>query len=286
MPAGDMFRFDAKRVLVVGGASGIGEAASRILAELGAEVVVMDINDSPQAGLDTIRVDLRSEESIDTAVATLDGNVDAILSCAGVADRGFPQVEVFQINFIGQRHLIESVLERGWLAPGSAIGMISSLAGFGWQAHHRVLRELLQTEAFDAASQWASALEAPAGVPVYAVSKQVVNAYCAWRAPALGRERIRINATAPAPTQTPLLAATPAWVDRGTEFEAVMGRPAATPDEQALPLVFLCSDAASFVSGEVLHVDAGLMGGSTSGALSEGFGLTLAERLVYQEVTR
>jgi NAD(P)-dependent dehydrogenase (short-subunit alcohol dehydrogenase family) len=113
------------------------------------------------------------------------------------------------------------------------------------------------------------------------VSKQIVNAYCAWRAPSFGRAGIRINATAPAPTQTPLLAATPAWIDRQTEFESVMGRAAATPEEQALPLIFLCSDAARFINGAVLHVDAGLMGGSISGGLTEGFGLTLAGRLAY-----
>jgi NAD(P)-dependent dehydrogenase (short-subunit alcohol dehydrogenase family) len=280
-----MFRFDGKRVLVVGGASGMGEAACRILTDLGADVVVMDLKDSPQAGVDTIRVDLRSEEAIDAAVAALDGDLNAILSCAGVADQGLTQVDVFQINFVGQRHLIESLVERGQLESGSAIGMISSLAGFGWQAQLELLRELLETTSFAAASEWAASLTAPLGVAVYAVSKQAVNAYCAWRATAFGRKGIRINATAPAPTQTPLLAATPAWVERQTEFEVVMARPAATAEEQALPLVFLCSDAAHFVSGEVLHVDAGLMGGSISGGLSEGFGLTLAERLIYQGVS-
>ena len=61
---------------------------------------------------------------------TLAGPIDALFSCAGVAD-GTPGIE--KINFIGHRHLIDRVIDQGYLVPGSAIGMISPTAGLAWR---------------------------------------------------------------------------------------------------------------------------------------------------------
>ena len=59
------------------------------------------------------------------------GPVDALFSCAGVAD-GTPGIE--KINFIGHRHMIDRMLAEGTLPRGSAIGFISSAAGLGWES--------------------------------------------------------------------------------------------------------------------------------------------------------
>lgn len=276
---GDLYRFDGRRALIVGGASGIGEAAVSILSELGADVTVMDLRMSSVARVSTIGLDLRELQSIEDAISQVAGPIDVILCCAGVADQGFAQRAVFQINFIGQRHVIECALDRDLLVRGSAIGMISSLAGHGWERNVTPLGELLSTADFDAASELADRLVLPEGMGPYAYSKQAVNAYCAWRAVDLGQRGIRINTIAPAPTRTPLLDATPKWVASQTDFEETMGHAASSASEQAYPLVFMCSAAASFVSGTVLNVDAGLMGGSITGALDRGFGRRLAARL-------
>lgn len=78
---------------------------------------------------------------------------------------------------------------------------------------------------------------------------------------------IRINATCPGPTDTPLAQANAAsWLGFGADFRAETGIEAATAQEQAYPLVFLCSDAAKAINGVTLVSDAGYFAAGTSGA--------------------
>ena len=87
------------------------------------------------------------------------------------------------------------------------------------------------------------------------------------RSHAISQKGIRINATAPGPTQTPLMEATPSWQTfMSWEFKEKVGRDGSTAEEQAYPLVFLNSDAASSISGHVLTVDAGYAGGALTNA--------------------
>src|SRR3954470_7039783 len=117
----DAFRYDGKRALIVGGASGMGAAVAELVQDSGAETVVMDYADVTLAGAKAIHVNLGDKSSIDAAIDECGGPVDAIFSCAGVAD-GTPNLE--KINFIGHRYLIDQVLARGWLGRGGAIGFI------------------------------------------------------------------------------------------------------------------------------------------------------------------
>src|SRR5918994_3218912 len=100
----EAFRYDGKRALVLGGASGMGAATAELLQDAGAEVVVMDYADATLPGAKAIHTNLADAESIDAAVDECGGQVDALFSCAGVAD-GTPGIE--RINFIGHRHLID-----------------------------------------------------------------------------------------------------------------------------------------------------------------------------------
>src|SRR5438128_7359687 len=148
----DAFRYDGKRALVVGGASGMGAAAAELLQDAGAEVVVMDFADVTLPGAKAIHVNLADAASIDAGVDKLGGQVDTLFSCAGVAD-GTPGIE--KINFIGHRHLIDRVLAADMLPRGSAIGMISSAAGMGWENSLAELQEYLDLTDFDEAAKWA-----------------------------------------------------------------------------------------------------------------------------------
>src|SRR5213593_3491815 len=116
----DAFSYKAKRVLVVGGATGMGAAAAELVQDAGAEVVVMDFAKVSLPGAKAIRVDLAEAASIDAAVKECGGTVHALFSCAGVAD-GTPGIE--RINFIGHRYLIDKLLARDMLPRGSSIGM-------------------------------------------------------------------------------------------------------------------------------------------------------------------
>ena len=151
----DLFRYDGKRVVVVGAATGMGNAAARLLVDAGAEVVAMDYAPMDIDGIaGTITVNLADKASIDAAVDECGGRVDALFSCAGVAD-GTPGIE--KINFLGHRHMINRMLDAGMLGRGSAIGFISSAAGAGWARddNQEILGEYLAIEDMDEASQWA-----------------------------------------------------------------------------------------------------------------------------------
>ena len=247
----DAFRYDGRRVLVVGGASGMGAATAQLLQDAGAEVVVMDFAEVTLSGAKAIRVNLADHTSIDAAVDECGGPVHALFSCAGVAD-GTPGIE--KINFIGHRHLIDRLLAGGMLPRGSAIGFISSAAGLGWEANLPQLEEFLVTPDFDSAVVWVS----EHGKADYMFSKQAICAYVARQAYPLLKQGIRINAICPGPTDTPLAQANKElWLGFGADYRGEVGIEASTPLEQAYPLVFLCSDAAAAISGITMVTDAG-----------------------------
>jgi NAD(P)-dependent dehydrogenase (short-subunit alcohol dehydrogenase family) len=256
----DAFRFDGKRVLVVGGATGMGAAASELALDAGAEVVVMDHADVALTGVEAIRVNLAERASIDAAVDACGGPVHALLACAGVAD-GTPGIE--RINFVGHRHLIERMIDGGMLRRGSAIGFISSAAGLGWESKLEELQELLATPDFDSGAAWFE----KHGKANYMATKQAICAYVARHAFPMLKRGIRINAICPGPTDTPLARANQEmWLGFGADFRKEAGIQTSTPMEQAYPLLFLCSEAAAGINGITLITDAGYMSSGITGS--------------------
>jgi NAD(P)-dependent dehydrogenase (short-subunit alcohol dehydrogenase family) len=181
--------------------------------------------------------------------------------CAGVAD-GTPGIE--KINFIGHRHMIDLLLAAGALPKGSAIGFISSAAGLGWEANLPQLKEYIAITDFDGASKWAQ----DNNKADYMWSKQTICAYVGMQAFPLLKQGIRINAICPGPTDTPLAQANAElWLGFGADYRGDAGIEASTPLEQAYPLVFLCSDAASAINGITMITDAGYV----SSGITEGY---------------
>jgi NAD(P)-dependent dehydrogenase (short-subunit alcohol dehydrogenase family) len=247
----DAFRYDGKRALVVGGASGMGAAVARLVQDAGAEVVVMDFAECTLAGATAIHVNLADTATIDAAVAELGAPVHAVFSCAGVAD-GTPGIE--KINFLGHRYLIDLLLDRDLLPRGSAIGFISSAAGLGWEANLADLKEFLAVTDVEEAAAWAR----DHGTAHYLGTKQAICAYVAIQAMPMLARGIRINAICPGPTDTPLAQANKEmWLGFGADYRAATGIETATPLEQAYPLVFLCSAAAAAVNGIIMVTDSG-----------------------------
>jgi NAD(P)-dependent dehydrogenase (short-subunit alcohol dehydrogenase family) len=247
----DAFRYDGKRTLVVGGASGMGAATAELLQSAGAEVVIMDHAEVSLSGVTAVHVNLSERDSIDTAVDQCGGPIDALFSCAGVAD-GTPGIE--KINFIGHRHIIDRLLAEDLLSRGAAIGFISSAAGLGWESNLARIQSFLATPDFDSAVAWI----ATNGGADYMSTKQAMCAYVASQAFPLMQRGIRINAICPGPTDTPLAQANKElWLGFGADYRDELGVEASTPLEQAYPLVFLCSDAAVAISGITLVTDIG-----------------------------
>jgi NAD(P)-dependent dehydrogenase (short-subunit alcohol dehydrogenase family) len=126
---------------------------------------------------------------------------------------------------------------------------------------------LVTTEGFAAGKQWLE--DHPEEIASgYAPSKEVICVWTVWRSLALAERGIRINCTLPGPTDTPMM----------SDFESQMGKEfmdnypiplghRQTPDEQAAPLLFLNSPAASAITGEAILTDGGTMAALAVGTM-------------------
>lgn len=259
---GDFASYRNKRVVVSGCFSGMGEAAARLLLDLGAEVHGLDYKDTQLKLASFKRVDLRDPASIDAAAQSIGGKVDALFNCAGLPQSA-GALEVMKVNYAGTRRLTEQVLPL--MSAGGAIASISSNAGMGWSRRVPVLMELLRIDTTEGAIKWCEA-NMETVREGYSFSKECIILWTMMMSTPLIKKGIRINCTMPGPTQTPMMkqfeAASAASV---LEAAAQPINRRATPEEQAAPLVFLNSDAASYINGVALAVDGGFLGGVATG---------------------
>jgi NAD(P)-dependent dehydrogenase (short-subunit alcohol dehydrogenase family) len=236
-----------RRVLVTGGASGIGHATCRLLAERGARIAILDIDAGKTAevanelGACPIPVDLADDERLARAVehaAETMGGLDGVVNCAGVATGQSlrdltPELwaRTLAINLTAPYLILRTALPWLMAAPSASVVNIASGAG------------LLPTRT--TGSAYASSKAGLIGL-----TKAL-----AWElAP-----KVRVNAVCPGLTATPMVEAiAPAKPGQASPLASryALGR-AADPGEIAAAIVFLLSDAASFVTGSTLAVDGG-----------------------------
>jgi NAD(P)-dependent dehydrogenase (short-subunit alcohol dehydrogenase family) len=260
----DILGYQGRTVVVSGAATGMGAACARTLVELGAEVHALDVKPIEAPVAQAIAVDLRERASIDAAVAKLPAQVDRLFNCAGLPGPPFSNLDTTLVNFVGLRHLTESVVPR--IPGGGAIASITSVAGMGWQKNLENVKACCATPDFDAGKAW---LEANGDKNNgYLFSKQCIVYYTKARAVELVAREIRMNCLSPAPTDTPMLPSFHQQVSKDfieQHFLAPIGRNA-TPEEMADPLILLNSDASRFVSGVNLMVDWGYVASVEVGA--------------------
>jgi NAD(P)-dependent dehydrogenase (short-subunit alcohol dehydrogenase family) len=258
----ELWRYDEKRVVVTGCASGIGGHVARQLTDLGAEVVGLDVRRPALQLKEFHEVDLSDPASIDQAAATIGGQVDALFNIAGVSSGIKDPLRVVTINFLGTRQLTEALVPS--MPPGSAIANVSSLAASGYRENAGVTAGLLDTMTMAEGIEWCQRNPEPvADGGGYRLSKEAIILYGMANVAALGAKGIRINCTAPGVTDTPILdqlrsAYGQEFLD---SFQTPLGR-VSEPSEQAAVLVFLNSKAASYITGQVIWVDGGTIGGS------------------------
>ena len=265
----ELWRYDGRRVVVTGCASGIGEHVARQLTELGAEVVGLDIRareerDSEGQPALQLRefheVNLADPASIDEAAASIGGQVDALFNVAGVSSGIKDPLRVVTINFLGTRQFTEALVPT--MPPGSAIANVSSLAASAYRENSGVTAALLDTVTMAEGVEWCQRNpEALADGGGYRLSKEAIILYGLANVAVLGAKGIRINCTAPGVTDTPILdqlrsAYGQEFLDA---FRTPLGR-VSEPSEQAAVLVFLNSKAASYITGQVIWVDGGTIG--------------------------
>jgi NAD(P)-dependent dehydrogenase (short-subunit alcohol dehydrogenase family) len=258
-PLTGLLDFSGRRVVITGAASGIGAATARLLGERGAEVHGVDLEpmDPPGAGGRAYQCDVGDRSSIDGLVARLPLHVDVLMSCAGVPNGGrFSAERVMRVNWLGLRHLTESLLPR--IPDGGSVVHIASTAGRDWSqraAHHS---ELMAAGSFEAGLDWFHRHREVCG-DGYTFSKEAIQYYTLWRSVQLLPAGIRMNSVCPGLTDTSIV------VDfrRGLGDElidhaqAIAGR-MARPAEMAPAMLFLAdAGASSYINGVNLTVDRG-----------------------------
>jgi NAD(P)-dependent dehydrogenase (short-subunit alcohol dehydrogenase family) len=260
----DVWSYRGKRVVIAGCFSGMGEACAHELVRLGAEVHGVDIKPSPVDLASFTQLDLKDTAAIEAAVEAIGGEVDAVFNCAGLPQT-FPALDVVRVNFIGIRHWTNQWIPR--IRQGGAIVTVSSNAAMGYQARLPLLQEFVALEDPVQALDWAASH--PNDVKDgYGFSKEALVVWTQQRGVDLIKRGIRINATLPSPTATPMM----------KDFEIVAGQKIldifalpsgrqSTAAEQAWPLIFLNSPAAGFISGVCLPVDGAFTGGVNTGLI-------------------
>lgn len=236
-------RFTDKTAIVTGAAGGIGEAYARALAAEGAYVVIADINDDAgQAVADSIggmyvHTDVADPESAAAlAKATVDerGKIDALINNAAIYGG-------MKLDFL-------TTVPWDYYKKFMSVNMDGAL---------NVTRACYQHMRHGGAIVNQSSTAAWMYSGFYGLAKVGVNGLTQQLAVELGGQRIRINAIAPGPINTEAtLTSTPQEIVNDMVSKLPMGR-VGTPDDLVGMCLFLLSDEASWVTGQIFNVDGG-----------------------------
>ncbi len=235
------------KVILITGSSrdGMGAAAARIASKRGAKVVLhgrVETDEltalAKELQCNYVLCDVTDKSAVEAAVTETiakAGKIDALINCAGMA-AAVPFLEsddehwidVFKVNVLGTVHFIQAVAPYMLKAKTGRIVNVSSIRGIENMASSRIT--------------------------AYSASKAAVNNLTA----ALAKEfapYIAVNAVAPGFTMTHM---SKGWTEAvHAQVETALLQRAAEPEELAATMIFLASDEASFMTGQVLVVDGG-----------------------------
>ncbi|MBZ5738378.1 SDR family NAD(P)-dependent oxidoreductase [Nocardioides mangrovi] len=235
-----------KVVVVTGATGGIGSATARRFADAGATTVLVDRDDPAELvaelGGTGHRVDLRDEDAIDALVERIvaeHGRLDSLVNIAGV--------------FVGSEGPVAESDRKGWdLSLDVNLRATTHLTA-------RALPHLVATNGTVVTTSSTQARAADAGWASYGIAKAGVEALTRYVATQYGPQGVRCNCVAPGVTATPnALARFPE--DRATAVRANTPlRRFGRPEELAEAYLFLASERSSFITGQVLPVDGGML---------------------------
>jgi NAD(P)-dependent dehydrogenase (short-subunit alcohol dehydrogenase family) len=242
-----------RTIVVTGSASGIGAAIRARLEADGAVVVGVDIAEAE------VVADLSGADGCTAAISSvttaLGGRLDAVVVCAGLGPHVRPAGRIVGVNYFGAIRVLDGLL--GALAAGSnpaAVAISSNSAGI--TPRHEGLLAAMEADDEAGAVAIADGLD---GATVYGTSKLALARGVRRRAGKWGSAGVRLNAVAPGPSDTPLLAASRADPTLGPLVDALpipLAR-RGTPDEIAAVVAFLLAPSSSYVHGSVLLADGG-----------------------------
>jgi NAD(P)-dependent dehydrogenase (short-subunit alcohol dehydrogenase family) len=239
-------------VLITGALTGIGRATALAFAQKGACVVVSGRRDetgrtlvtelrSSGAEAEFVRTDVRQESDVQTVVdRTVErfGRLDVAVNCAGTEGQRGPLTEqsaqsyaaTFDTNVLGTILCLKHELRVMTVQRGGSIVNLSSTMGS----------------------------RGAAGASMYVASKHAVEGLTKSAALEAAPFGVRVNAVAPGPVDTELLnrfsggAEQKAAIAQGVPLKRI-----GTPEEIAQVIMFLASNSANFITGEIVHINGG-----------------------------
>ena len=233
-----------RKILVIGGSSGIGAAIAQAFATNGDHVIATGVTkeeverawvQSEQNKISFQQLDVRDGNVVQDCIDEID-SLDVLVNCAGVIRRNAehqPEVfaDVIDINLNGSMRVCNAAREKLKQSKGCIINTASMLSFFGGGL-----------------------------VPGYSASKGGISQLTKSLAIAYAPDGIRVNAVAPGWIATQF---TQALQEDSQRSEAILSRTPlgrwGEPEDVVGPVLFLASDAARFVTGVVLPVDGGYL---------------------------
>ena len=241
------YSLEGKTILITGASSGIGKATAIECSKMGANVIITARNEAKLIqvmtelegeGHQMFLCDLNKETDIDKMVSELP-DVQGVINNAGytkILPVQFINTDelnsIFQVNTVAPMLLLQKLLKKKKIKKGASIVFTSSLAGLGC---------------------------CTVGNSMYSATKGAISAFIRCVALELAPKKIRVNAVCPAMVDTGILdSGTITKEQLSTELNNYpLGR-FGNPSDIALAMVYLLSDASSWITGDNLVLDGGL----------------------------
>ncbi len=248
-PSSISFGLRSRVVIVTGGAQGIGEACARRFAQEGAQVVLADVADERGRALADeldaryVHCDVGDKVQVDALVAdtlAAHGRIDVLVNNAGIF-RAADFLDVTEEDF----DAVLRVNLKGAFLVGQAVAREMARAGGGSIVNMSSVNSVLAIPT----------------IASYNVSKGGINQLTRAMALALADRGVRVNAVGPGTIATEL-AAKAVLTSEDARHKIMMRTPMkrlGEPSEIADVVAFLASDAASYITGEIVMVDGGRM---------------------------
>ena len=241
------FSLEGKTILVTGASSGIGRAAAIECSKMGAKVIVTARNEERLSqtmqqlegeGHQKILCDLSNDEDIDNLVATLP-EIQGLINNAGftkILPIQFVSSEdlngILQVNTVAPMLLLQKLLKKKKLKKGSSVVFTSSMAGLGFSS---------------------------VGNSMYTASKGAISAFIRCAALELASKNIRVNAVCPAMVDTGILESGTITVEQlEKDMKNYPLERYGRPNDIAWAMIYLLSDASSWITGDNFIIDGGL----------------------------
>jgi 3-oxoacyl-[acyl-carrier protein] reductase len=242
-------RLKDKVAIITGGARGIGKAAAEVFTREGAAVIIWDMLDEGEKTASDLRIlgysaefqkisvtDLPALEAAAQLIVEKYGKIDILINNAGITrDKSFMKMtsnewqQVIDVNLTGVFNCTKAVTPYMVAKNYGRIICTSSIVG----------------------------IHGAFGQTNYAAAKAGLIAMCRTWAKELGPKGITANAVAPGFVLTDMTDAIPADI-RDAQIRAIPARRAGVPEDIAYTYLFLASDEASYVNGQVIGVNGGV----------------------------